>query len=54
MTNLIYSQVIPNEQKIRFQGIAHDFFCLRLEFSKFLMKFEFVFETLLNFVSRIA
>ena len=26
MTNLIYSPMIPNEQKIGFKGIAHIFF----------------------------
>ena len=39
MTNLIYSLMIPIEQNIRFQGIAHVFLSSTLEFSKFLMKF---------------
>ena len=31
MTNLIYSQMMPIEQIIRFQGIAHVFLWLRLQ-----------------------
>ena len=31
MINLIDTQMIPNEQKIRFRGIAHDFFVVDSE-----------------------
>ena len=35
MTNLLYSQMKPNEQKHRFQGIAHVFLASTLSFRNF-------------------
>ena len=39
ITNLTYSQMKSNEQKIHFLGIVVVFFWLHPEFSKILMKF---------------
>ena len=53
MTNFIYSQMKPNEQKIRFQGIANVFFWLRLwvfvilnEIWTFFLRFHWIFGVL--------
>ena len=49
MTNLIYSQRKPNEQKICFQLIARVSFCFDSDFSYFKKKIDFLVEVLLNF-----
>ena len=49
MTKLLYSQMKSNEQKNRFQGIAHVFFASTLSFRDFRGKFEFGFEIWLIF-----
>ena len=55
MTNFIYSQTKPNEQNIRFLGIARVFFLeSTLSFGNFKWNFDFLFEVLLNFRSPMA
>ena len=51
MTNLIYNQMKPNEQKICFQGMAHVFLDSSLSFRKFKWNFDFfwVWTKLLEF-----
>ena len=53
MRNLFCSQMKPNEQKHRFQGIAHVFLASILSFCNFKRNFEF-FEVLLYFWSPLA
>ena len=48
MTNLLYSQMKPNEQKKFFQRIAHVFF-LNSTLRNFKWNFDFLFEVLLIF-----
>ena len=54
MTNLICSQMIPNEQKIRFQGNARVFLSSTFSFRNFKSNFDFLFEVLPNFCSPMA
>ena len=54
MRNFIHSQVIPNEQKIRFKGIAHVFFSSTQVVFEIFNEILIFFEILLNFGSCIA
>ena len=50
MTNLLYSQMKPNEQKKRFQGFAQVFLLnSTLSFRNFKRNYEFLFDVLLMF-----
>ena len=54
MTDLLYSQLKPNEQKNSFQGIGHVFFKIRLWVFVILNAILNFFEVLLIFWSDMA